>query len=225
MSIPAAVIRALCLGAAVAMLVGAPIGCVGSSGGSASGLDAPGARLQEARQAAQQAAATAAKAARARERKRTDEAAKLTSQAVEQYRDALNISGDMPEAWNNLGALLVVQGDLMPAADAFTIAMQQSPTDPRPCENLGLVYNRAGWAEESLKYYDLALDRSANYLPALRGSIQQASLLGLADETRLANVRRALMLEQDDRWRDLFDREQLRITGRMETDKRGVGQR
>lgn len=212
----------------VLLLIGltAAIGaCAGGRSGASTSFPAPGARLAEARGIAQQAAEIATKAKAARVDGRDKEADKLAAKAIEQYRQALNVSGDMADAWNNLGVLLVDQKDLMGAADAFTIAMQQSPADPRPCENLGLVYSRAGWSEESLKYYDLAIERSPNYLPALRGAIQQAHLLGQADEARLKQVRRALLLEQDERWQMFFEREQVRISGRLETDRRGGGQR
>jgi len=192
---------------------------------SAETFAALGAQLQQARQAAIDADATATKARRARERGREEEADRLEQQAIEQYRAALAISGEMPDAWNNLGVLLMEEGDLVAAADAFTIAMQQSPTDPRPAENLGLVYSRAGWVEDSLKYYDVALERSPNYLPALRGAIKQAHLLGEADEKRLEQVRRALMLETDERWRLVFERERVRIAGRLENNRRELGRR
>jgi Tfp pilus assembly protein PilF len=172
----------------------------------------------EARQAALGAAETAARADAARERGRTAEADKLAGQAVEQYRAALSISGDMPEAWNNMGIQLMHLKDYLAASEAFTFAMQQSPTDPRPCENLGIVYDRTGWSEESLKYFDMALDRSPNYLPALRGAIKAAHLLSEASEKRLEQVRRALMIETDPAMRDFFEREQLRISGRLDQD-------
>jgi Tfp pilus assembly protein PilF len=175
-------------------------------------------RLVQARQASLTASTTAARAEAARDRGRDDLADRLSRQAIEEYRVALAFSTDMPEVWNNLGIQLMRIDDYLAASEAFTFAMQMSPTDPRPCENLGVVYDRTGWAEESLKYFDMALERSKNYLPALRGSIKAAHLLGEANENRLAQVRRALMIETDPKMREFFEREQVRISGRLDRE-------
>lgn len=180
----------------------------------------------EARRAALDASAVGAKADAARERGNTEQADKLSREAVERYRGALAVYAEMPEVWNNMGVQLMQLQDYLAASEAFTFAMQQSPTDPRPCENLAIVYDRTGWSEESLKYFDMALDRSPNYLPALRGAIKAAHLLGEADQNRLDQVRRALMLETDPGLREFFEREQLRISGRMAQEtQRGRGGR
>jgi tetratricopeptide (TPR) repeat protein len=177
-------------------------------------------RLGQAREAALAAAATADRADDARERGRADDAKRLGLDAVRQYRTALTISNDMPDAWHNMGVQLMHLQDYVAASEAFTVAMQMSPTDPRPCENLGIVYDLTGWGEQSLFYFDMALERSPNYLPALRGAIKAAHLLGEADTKRLDQVRRALMIETDPANRQFFEREQLRITGRLDQDNR-----
>ncbi len=182
-------------------------------------LTSAGEQLVKARQLALVAAKTASQADVARAKDRTAEADKLSVRAITQYREALSYSTDMPEVWNNLGIQLMHIKDYLAASEAFSLAMQMSPTDPRPCENLGVVYDRTGWAEESLKYFDLALDRSPNYLPALRGAIKAAHLLGEADQKRLDQVRRALMIESDPEIREFFEREQLRISGRLDHSK------
>lgn len=176
-------------------------------------------RMGQAREAALAAGATAARADAAREKERTEQADRLSLQAVNEYREALLIANDMPDAWNNMGVQFMHLQDYVAAAEAFTIAMQLSPTDPRPCENLGIVYDRTHWAEESLRYFDMALERSPNYLPALRGAIKAAHLLSEADEKRLEQVRRALMIETEPAMRDFFEREQLRISGRLDQDE------
>lgn len=180
-------------------------------------ITSPAVAQAQAREAAKVASQTARKAAAAAQKGNVSQATKLRQQAIAQYRDALRISSDIPEAWNNLGVLLMEEQDYLAAADAFSFAMDQSPKDPRPCENLGLVYSKTGWSDDALKYYDLALERDPNRLPALRGAIKSAHLLGLGDAKDLARVKRALMLENDDTWRAFFQREKLRIQGRLET--------
>lgn len=177
-------------------------------------------RLIEARDIAQRAGVQARRAARLRETgKNADES---TAKAVELYRQALTLHRSMPEAWNNLGVLLMEQQDYLAASEAFTMAMELSPADPRPAENLGLVYDRAGWGEESLRCYRLALDRDPNYRPALRGAIRAAHLLGIADQRTLDTVRQGLMLENEPEWRALFEREKLRIEGRIEAERQAA---
>lgn len=169
-----------------------------------------------ARQLVAQAGQTAARANEARRKDNTETADKLSRQAVEQYREALLLSSEMPDAWNNMGVQLMEMGDYLAASEAFTFAIQQSPTDPRPCENMGIVYDRTGWPQEAIKYFDMALERSPNYLPALRGAIKCAHQLGEANEVRLAQVRRALMIETEPGNREFFEREVLRISGRLD---------
>jgi len=182
-------------------------------------LASPAARLAQGRQASLLASATATKAAKAEKRGDLAQANRLRTEAIEQYRDALRISNEIPEAWNNLGVLLMKQRDYLAAADAFSFAIDQSPTDPRPCENLGLVYSKTGWSEDALKYYNQALDRNPNRLQALRGAIKSAHLLGLGDAKDLDRVQRALMLEKDESWRQFFMREKLRIKGRLDSKR------
>ena len=177
-------------------------------------------QVAEARQAALVASDTARKAEQQRDKGKDAEAQRLSRTAIEQYRRAISLSPDMPEVWNNLGVELMRVQDYLGASEAFSMAMQLSPSDPRPAENLALVYDRTGWAEESLRYYDIALERSPNYLPALRGAIKASHLLSEADEKRLEQVRRALMIETDPRLREFFVREQVRILGRLERTTR-----
>ncbi len=212
----------LCLAALVS---GAAVftGCESTSRTQRHEIQSPDAlarQVAEARQAALVASDTARKAAQKRDKGKPDEAQRLSRTAIEQYRRAISLSPDMPEVWNNLGVELMRVEDYLGASESFSMAMQLSPTDPRPAENLALVYDRTGWAEESLRYYDIALERSPNYLPALRGAIKAAHLLGEADEKRLDHVRRALMIETDPKLREFFEREQVRILGRLERTTR-----
>lgn len=206
--------------AAIALTVGALAGCEGAGGSRTAGMSAIAGQMQEARAVALQAAATAREAQAAREKDKPVEAERLSRAAIDRYREALSLSQDMPEVWNNLGVELMHVQDYVGASQAFTQAMQLSPTDPRPAVNLALVYDRTGWTEESLRYYDLALDRSPSYLPALRGAIKAAHLLGEASDERLELVRRALMIETDPTLREFFEREQVRIRGRLDQPRR-----
>jgi len=146
--------------------------------------------------------------------------------AADYYRRALELNPNAPVAWNNLGTVMMQQGKYLDAAAALKRAAEINPdgNDARPYENLGLVYYNAGFAEQSLQYYQMSLERDANWIPSLRGTALAARKLNKADE-RLADVmRRGLMVETDEKWRVVFERERLRIEGSLrEKDKSRAG--
>ncbi len=145
-----------------------------------------------------------------------------TDQAMALYRQSIRVKGSMPEPWNQLGVLLMQQGELRDSADAFRNALAYSrPEDPRAAENLGLVYSKAGWGEESLRYYEQALDRDPHSRAALRGAIRAAHLLQVASEPALDRVMTGLMVESDPQWHEFYLREKFRIEQRLRLDDEG----
>ncbi|HHN78731.1 MAG TPA: tetratricopeptide repeat protein [Phycisphaerales bacterium] len=140
--------------------------------------------------------------------------------AISLYRASIDASGDFPDVWNNLGLLLLKRGDLGPARSAFARAAELDPTDPRAYYNMGVTNLRAQWAEDAIEDFKKALDISPNYLPALRGAIQAADLLGRAEYEDLDRVKRALLAERDERWRAFFERQRYLIQSRLNSAKR-----
>jgi len=140
-------------------------------------------------------------------------------EAIDLYRQSLDHSRTLPSVWNNLGLLLMKRKDYMEAADMFRAAADVSPTDPKPYYNVGVVYDLAGWGDRALEYYVKSLDRDPRYLESLRGAAKSALLLQMADEACLERVRTALLLEKDPKWRAFFEREQVRIDGRMANER------
>ncbi|MFG0327083.1 MAG: hypothetical protein ACF8SC_07450 [Phycisphaerales bacterium JB037] len=131
--------------------------------------------------------------------------------AIELYGQALARWSRMPGAHNNLGKLLVQAGRYQDAADAFFIASELSPSDPRPLANLGKLKMDIGWPSEAYGHYEKALERDPNDLESLRGVIAAADLLRRADEQALDYARRALLLETDATWRSYLERQRYRI--------------
>lgn len=143
-------------------------------------------------------------------------------QAVQLYQQSVTLDPDAPEPWNNLGVLLMDQRRYMDAAEAFRNALTYSrPEDPRAAENLGLVYARAGWGEESLLYYLEALKRAPTSTTALRGAIRAGHLLNVADDDALQRVRTGLLVEPDPQWHEFFQRERFRIEQRLRAEAEG----
>ncbi|MEM7756166.1 MAG: tetratricopeptide repeat protein [Planctomycetota bacterium] len=125
--------------------------------------------------------------------------------AIELYQESVSTSGTVSN-WNNLGILLMDQNNFAGAVSAFRRAAELEPTDPRPLTNVGIAFYRAGWADDAVRHFDLALEVSPNYLPALRGSAAATAAASRADEKDLDRVTSALLYESDPRWRSYFER-------------------
>lgn len=142
-----------------------------------------------------------------------------TDRAIATYQEALKLDGEMGAAWNNLGTLLQEKKEYQSAATAYRRAADLSPTDPRPYENLGLLYREANWREDSIRYYEMALERDPDSLPALRGFAMSAKETARADEVTRERLRRAMMVEKDPKWREEFRMLLLRVEAELSQNK------
>jgi tetratricopeptide (TPR) repeat protein len=136
-------------------------------------------------------------------------------EAIAKYRQAIEASPELPAAWHNLGVLMMEEDNHVDAVQYFKAAADLSPGDPRPYYMIGKVYDIQGWSADSLRYFVLALERQPNYVPALRGAVRAGKRLDLADRAALERAKRALMVESDETWRQIAQREALRIEGSM----------
>lgn len=204
---PAPAVPRLRRGAALLPLVGALVlacaGCAQTPG--AAGQLTPNERFAEARD-------LSLRAQKAQKAGKTD-------QAIDLYRRALDLQPNMRGVWNNLGNLLIEKQAYLDAVEALKREADLSPDDPRPYSNLGLAYYRAGWAEESLRYHQLALERDPYCADSLRGVAQAAQRINRADDKIAEILRRGLMVERDPQWRSVFETERLRVEGQMREQK------
>lgn len=134
-----------------------------------------------------------------------------TNEALGEYRKALELNDKLYAAWNNMGQLLMELGNYPDAVAAYQIASGIEPTDPRPEYNIGLVYQRLGWGQDSHEHFKLAIDRDPNYLPALHGIIRSADMLGLGDPEILAYIRNAQLRETDEQWKTYLSSQFYRV--------------
>lgn len=111
--------------------------------------------------------------------------------AVELYREAVRSWPRLSGAWNNMGVLLMESGDHRAANDAFLIAAENAPWDPRPLQNLGVLKMRVGWNDQAFSHFLEALERDPNHVPSLVGAAEAAFMLQRADERVLEIIRRA----------------------------------
>jgi Flp pilus assembly protein TadD len=166
---------------------------------------------------------------------RNADAARFASQAEKALRDknyakaeeygrkAVEAAPDLAGAWNNFGVALMEQQKYMDAAQSFKRAADLTPTDPTPYENLGLVYFRAGFDDEALRWYGESLSRDPNWLPSLRGAVACSQRLHKSDEATLERTKRGLMLERNTEWREFFERHRLRVEADLEERKKSGG--
>jgi tetratricopeptide (TPR) repeat protein len=133
------------------------------------------------------------------------------AKAIETYKAALREDDSLHNAWNNLGMLLMNQGQYADAVSAFQAAGDLMPGDPRPMYNIGLAYQRNGWGEEAYRHFNLALERDPSHLPSMRGFVRAAEMTGRADDSVIDVIRRATMRETDAQWKSYFERQRYRV--------------
>lgn len=141
-----------------------------------------------------------------------------TDEALEEYRNALDLDDQLYAAWNNMGQLLMDEGNYADAVAAFQIAAGIEPTDPRPLYNTGLAYQRVGWASDAYASYERALIRDPAYLPAMRGLTRSAEMMGTANTALLQVIKEGQLQERDEQWRDYFRAQYQRVQNLL--DKR-----
>ncbi|MCC6426465.1 MAG: tetratricopeptide repeat protein [Phycisphaerales bacterium] len=140
-------------------------------------------------------------------------------EAIDFYRRSLGLDGNNPAAWNNLGILLIEQSDYMSAANALRAAADLNPVDPKPLQNLGLAYFKAGYDQEALRYYTESLERDPNWIESIRGVAMCSHRLNLSNDEILAILSRGLMVERDRTWRDTITREKIRVEQQLKAER------
>lgn len=136
-------------------------------------------------------------------------------EAIQKYYEAIREYRNTPQAWNNVGRLLMESGANMEAAEAFKTASEISTNDPRPVYNLGTLWENLLYYDEADEWYDEALKRDPNYLPALRRSILIDGIRRTSDATTAERIKRALILENDPWWIERFQRSRIHAAENM----------
>ncbi len=145
-----------------------------------------------------------------------------TTEAIALYRRSLAFDTGVAAIWNNYGTLLYETENRLGAIQAFQRAAEAEPSDPRHLTFVGHIYFENGWAEVALDFYERALAIDRNHLPGLRGAVRSAEALGRATSADLERIRRALLIEQDDRYRNFFLRRQTIVKNRIESERRAA---
>lgn len=136
---------------------------------------------------------------------------KKHADAADRYKEALVAYEEFPSAWNNLGVCLTELNDYFAAQQAFIRAAELDPYDPRPYENVGLLYQNRLQDELASDYFLKSLDRAPNHLPSIRGAVKSASRLGRSDERTRDIIKRGLLLENDPEWLRIMQTQRIRV--------------
>lgn len=134
--------------------------------------------------------------------------------AIALYRQALTEWRELPVAWHNLGVLLARQGKNLEAAEAYKTASELSPSDPISLYNLGTLWEELGYLDDAARWYDEALLRNQNYLPALRRSVLVDDLRNQLSQTTAERLKAAILMEREPWWINRFKRIQQRMNER-----------
>ncbi|MBY0308525.1 MAG: tetratricopeptide repeat protein [Phycisphaerales bacterium] len=141
---------------------------------------------------------------------------------VGQYDDAINVYKESVTldprnmlAWYYLGVICNHQRRYAEAVEAWRIAADLTPSDPRAYFALGLQYQDLGLLPDAAQCYDRALERDANYLPALKKAVEVDQLQETYTDTTLERIHRALLQETDPKWVDFLRLMQLRTKERV----------
>jgi tetratricopeptide (TPR) repeat protein len=106
--------------------------------------------------------------------------------AIEQYRLAIGYDGNLAEAHNNLGNLLLVKGDLVHAEAELHTYLKQRPDESAAYYNYGLVLEAMGRLSEAREQYDRAIELDPE---------DPAPVIGVADlELEAGKLEQALEL-------------------------------
>lgn len=136
--------------------------------------------------------------------KRYDRAIDLYQQAIANYRN-------FPSAWLNLGVMHMRLGNGLAAVEAFKVASDLDPGDPRAMYNIGAIYEEKFYYKEAISWYNQALDRDPNLLPALRRSIYLEMQTNSFTPASKDRVMRAIMVETDPQYKVIFAQAKLRL--------------
>lgn len=141
-------------------------------------------------------------------------------EAIRLYLEAVNYDREMGPSWHNLGVLHMKRGALPDAVNAFNIAAELMPTDPRPIANIGQIWLELGYPRPALEQFEDALLRDPVDMQSLRGAILSAQAQDIADERTSEWIRTALYRERDLEWIEYFQIQRSRVDGRLEMERR-----
>ena len=145
------------------------------------------------------------------------------ARAIDLYRRAVDTNPNFSQAWNNLGRLLLDVERPIDAAIAFRAAADADPSGPEPYFNLGVLWERQGYLDDAVRFYNESLQRNARYLPALRRILILDMRFDLDDARTPDRLRMAMLLDNNPEYRALYERHQQTRRTRRNAPMLGQG--
>lgn len=89
-----------------------------------------------------------------------------SDKAIKEYRKAIHLSPDNPEAYNNVGVSYKKKGDFKKAETAFKQAGKLAPDRPDISYNLGNLFKLSGDLESAESWYKKSLEQDPSFIKA-----------------------------------------------------------
>lgn len=135
-----------------------------------------------------------------REEQRVREAARMLEQAIA-------LDPGFATAHLNLGVLHLEQDNLPTAVSVLRTAQRLMPSDSRPSYHLGVAYYRMGHGKAAIDTFLRAIQIDQSDVMSVRGLALACRSIHYADDTTLEVLDRSQLMEADEAWRHLVDRE------------------
>lgn len=120
---------------------------------------------------------------------------------------AIRLDSGFATAHLNLGVLHLEQEDLPTAVRLLRTAQRLMPSDSRPSYHLGVAYYRMGHARQAIDTFKLAIQIDAADVRSVRGLALACRSIHYADDSTLETLKRSQLMEPDEQWRHMIDRE------------------
>lgn len=144
------------------------------------------------------------------------------NQAEQKLLAVIALNNNIAAAWNDLGWLYMQRNDFYQAKPAFLRASEIEPTIAQPLYNIALCYDLRGYSRLALDYYARALARQPQDRDSLRGAIQSADVLRIADQATLDRIATALEVETEEPWLNYFQQQLYRVSEALERRERST---
>lgn len=120
--------------------------------------------------------------------------------AEKDLRAALRLDRDLGQAHNNLGVVFLNQHRLYDAASEFQLAAELLPTQAQPYNNLGLVMESANKLETAEEFYEKALARQSECVPAMANLARVLVRLDRHDERTRKLLEQLVLRDSRPEW-------------------------
>lgn len=131
-------------------------------------------------------------------------------EAAGMLEEAIRLDPGFATAHLNLGVLHLEQDNLPTAITRLRTAQRLMPGDSRPSYHLGVAYYRLRRSELAIEAYQTAIRIDQSDLRAVRGLAAACRTIHYADDSTLEVLERAQMMEPNEEWRRIIDREIIR---------------